>query len=470
MTAPKLSKSEAIRKTIEHTREEAIANLQKPEDKEIYQKVLSGDEDAVRSSLRYSLGTPLYEACNYVYADFLDLQSTIKSIGAEDNSGFASLVAMGAPAAAAPTPTSANPLGIPGLNFPGLPSGLPAAAPAGAAPLPTPVVDISDFTELLDAWMQRYGSLSNYFERELIRTAVNASNKEVLKELMDRDIFTKESINIVKRQTSKSAAYIKNKEYDLVEVPFFQYLMVSNNTPMLELLVEHHHGREMWAASLDDLRYEVLQFCFDTHNESLFQGFLDMTPSVEGFVSKQGTPIICDYMYRCDDTESDMNNLTLLVDKGGSLTAKDPLHSNALMVAAKIGNLNGVQFALNYNAFDLHDVNLGGETVLSLAQEGPARRKEEQESYDEAVARATEKFKEDHEAWTVKAQVLEAAGKKAPPEPKEPQFKPRPEDYPVEIINLIENAMMLAGPPEEKPAETTVAEDIALDFEFSGSF
>lgn len=75
---------------------------------------------------------------------------------------------------------------------------------------------------------------------------------------------------------------------------------------MLELLVEHHHGREMWAASLDDLRYEVLQFCFDTHNESLFQGFLDMTPSVEGFVSKQGTPIICDYMYRCDDTESDM--------------------------------------------------------------------------------------------------------------------------------------------------------------------
>lgn len=63
--------------------------------------------------------------------------------------------------------------------------------------------------------MQRYGSLSNYFERELIRTVVNASNKEVLKELMDRDIFTKESINIVKRQTSKSAAYIKNKEYDL---------------------------------------------------------------------------------------------------------------------------------------------------------------------------------------------------------------------------------------------------------------
>ena len=73
----KYTPSEALRKTIERTQADALAALAGSE-KETYDKIVEGDGAAIKEARRAKLGTPLYDAANYMLADYADLQDTIQ--------------------------------------------------------------------------------------------------------------------------------------------------------------------------------------------------------------------------------------------------------------------------------------------------------------------------------------------------------------------------------------------------------
>ena len=169
MSTPKLTRAEAMRKTIQRSREDAIASLS-PEDKVIYDNIVAGDSDASRAARKAELGTPLYDASNYVLADYYDLIESIRRLDApEDTSGQPAGPVTGGTPVASPFP------GLPGLpGFPGLPGmGAPSGAPvAGAAPVGASQTTVEDVKELLDAWQHRYGTCRGVFEQDIIDKAI----------------------------------------------------------------------------------------------------------------------------------------------------------------------------------------------------------------------------------------------------------------------------------------------------------
>ena len=176
---------------------------------------------------------------------------------------------------------------------------------------------------------------------------------------------------------------------------------------------------------------------------------------------------MCDFIYRVE--EADEEQLRMLIEYGASMTDTDQLLSTPLMVAARVGNLPAMKLLMEYDMHDLYAKNIHGETVLSLVEAGPARRKEAQESHDEAVANAKERYEELKQAWEVQARAAEAAGKKPPAEPKEPKFKDRPADYPVELVALVQDAWIMGDPSQSAQAKLIAnnqrPDDFAMDFD-----
>ena len=176
---------------------------------------------------------------------------------------------------------------------------------------------------------------------------------------------------------------------------------------------------------------------------------------------------MCDLMYRAD--EEDITNLELLVQHGADLNALDVLQSTPLIVAARMGNKAGMEFLLSHvDKQDLYAVNTMNESVLTLSEKGPAKRQEAQEHYDYEIEAAKERFQEKLDAWQVQAAAAEAAGKQPPDKPQEPKFKPRPEDYPVEIYEMVKTAWD-AGDPSQSAQRKAIEEsekphEFAIDF------
>lgn len=475
MSTPKLTRAEAMRKTIQRSREDAVAALS-PEDKVIYDNIVAGDSDASRAARKAELGTPLYDASSYVLADYYDLIESIRRLDApEDTSGQQAGAAVpgGAPVA---TPFPGLP-GIPvgGLpGFPGLPGmGAPMASP-GALPAPAVAVSVGasqttveDVKELLDAWQHRYGTCRGVFEQDIIDKAIKSQNKELVVELIDRDIFRLDSVQEVKFE-KPGKTYIGEKQFDIKKVPMYEYLMASQTTVLLEILTEHPTGKAMFLKAAQDSQYGALRFAFDTQNKPLLQGLLDTKVDISNMRELEfNTPLMCDFIYRVE--EADEEQLRMLIEYGANMTDTDQLLSTPLMVAARVGNLPAMKLLMEYDMHDLYAKNLHGETVLSLVEAGPARRKEAQESHDEAVANAKERYEELKQAWEVQARAAEAAGKKPPAEPKEPKFKDRPADYPVELIALVQDAWIMGDPSQSKQAlliaQNNKPDDFAMDFD-----
>ena len=464
MSTPKLTRAEAMRKTIQRSREDAIASLSS-EDKVIYDNIVAGDSDASRAARKAELGTPLYDASNYVLADYYDLIESIRRLDApEDTSGQPAGPVTGGTPVASPFP------GLPGLpGFPGLPGmGVPAGAPvAGAAPVGASQTTVEDVKELLDAWQHRYGTCQGVFEQDIIDKAIKSQNKELVVELIDRDIFRLDSVQEVKFE-KPGATYIGEKKFDIKKVPMFEYLMTSRTTVLLEILTEHPTGKDMFLKAAPDSQYETLRFAFDTQNKALLQGLLDTKVDISTMRELEfNTPLMCDFIYRVE--EADEEQLRMLIEYGASMTDTDQLLSTPLMVAARVGNLPAMKLLMEYDMHDLYAKNIHGETVLSLVEAGPARRKEAQESHDEAVANAKERYEELKQAWEVQARAAEAAGKKPPAEPKEPKFKDRPADYPVELVALVQDAWIMGDPSQSAQAKLIAnnqrPDDFAMDFD-----
>lgn len=473
MSTPKLTRAEAMRKTIQRSREDAIAALS-PEDKVIYDNIVAGDSDASRAARKAELGTPLYDASNYVLADYFDLIESIRRLDApEDTSGQQAAVPGGAPAAS-PFP------GLPGIpvgglpGFPGLPGmGAPmpapgaSPAPAAAAPVGASQTTVEDVKELLDAWQHRYGTCRGVFEQDIIDKAIKSQNKELVVELIDRDIFRLDSVQEVKFE-KPGKTYIGEKQFDVKKVPMFEYLMASQTTVLLEILTEHPTGKAMFLKAAQDSQYGALRFAFDTQNKPLLQGLLDTKVDISNMRELEfNTPLMCDFIYRVE--EADEEQLRMLIEYGANMTDTDQLLSTPLMVAARVGNLPAMKLLMEYDMHDLYAKNLHGETILTLVEAGPARRKEAQESHDEAVTNAKERYEELKQAWEVQARAAEAAGKKPPAEPKEPKFKDRPADYPVELIALVQDAWIMGDPSQSKQAlliaQNNKPDDFAMDFD-----
>lgn len=466
MSSTKMTKAEAMRKSIQRSREDAIAELS-AEDRVIYDSIVAGNSDAMRDARKASLGTPLYDASNYVLADYYDLIELVRRLDAPEDVS-SSQAPSGAGAAAAPV------ISFPGLpnGFPGLPGMGAAAAPVAAAPA---VVGASQSTveevkELLDAWQHRYGTCHGIFEQDIIDKALKSGNKELVVELMDRDIFRIDSVQEVKfKKEGVTHVGPKSTEtFDIKKVPMYEYLLESNTTALLELMAEHPVGKAMFLKAAYNSQYHAIQFAFDTSNPTLLGGLLDTGVDISTMHdAKHNTPLMCDFIYRVQ--EGDEDQLRMLVEHGASLTDTDQLLSTPLMVAARVGNLTAMQFLLGYDVHDLYAKNIHGETVLSLAEAGPEKRREAQEGYDEAVTNAKERYEESKQAWAVQARAAEAAGKKPPEEPQEPQFRERPADYPVELVTLIQDAWMMGDPTQSKQAlliaENQKPDDYAMDFD-----
>ena len=492
MSTTKLTKAEAMRKTIKRSREDAVAELS-AEDKTLYDQIVLGNSDAIRTANRASLGSPLYDASNYVLADYYDLIEVVRRLDEPEDvsgqQGGGTQVIGSAPGAAGangagtilagPGAGSAFP-GFPGLpgagGFPGLPGmGAPVApAAAGGAPA-APVVGASqstfaDVKELLDAWQHRYGIFRGTFEQDIINKSISSRNKELVVDLIDRGIFRVDSVQEVKFK-KEGVTYVGKRnaqEFDITKVPMYEYLLDSKVTGLYEIVTEHPVGKEMFLKAASDSQYMALQFAFDTSNKALLEGLLDTGVDISTLrESAQNTPLMCDFIYRVQ--EGDEDQLRLLVERGASLTDTDQLSSTTLMVAARVGNLKAMEFLLKYDMHDLYAKNIHGETVLSLAEAGPEKRREAQEEYDEAVINAKERHVEAKQTWEVQARAAEAAGKKPPAEPKEPQFRPRPEDYPAELVTLVQDAWMMGDPTQSKQAlmieQNNKPDEFAMDFD-----
>lgn len=458
MAATKFTKAEALRKSIDLSRVDAF-NALSSEDKETYEDLLLGDAKAVKKVQLATLSTPLYDAGNYVVADHLDIIDAIKRLDLPEASSLQLATATpGAPFPGLP--------GLPSLPGFGAPATAPAAPASGAAPSKSSLVEV---TELLDAWKTRYGDVKGIFEEAIISNALAVGDKELIVELMDREIFRLDSMKEVKTR-EEGKTYLTRDSYDIKKVPLYEYLLTMNTTSLYEVLTEHPVGIDMFKQAASGLQYHALQFAFDTKNRTLLEGFLDTKIDITSLRDPtHNTPLICDFMYRAE--EDDAENLQLLVEHGASLTDLDPLHSGPLMVAARIGNLDAMKWLLQYDVHDLYAKNLMGDTVLSIVEAGPEKRREDQEGYDSSVERAKERFVEKHQAWEVQARSAEAAGKKPPEEPKEPQFKPRPVDYPSELVQLIQDAWTMGDPSTSKQAlaleKLHEPDEYAMDFESS---
>lgn len=471
MSTTKLTKAEAMRKSITRSREDAISELS-ADDKVIYDKIVSGDSDAMRDARKASLGTPLYDASNYVLADYYDLIEVVRRLDApEDTSGQ-----QAAPMAVGPAPAAPGATG-PGAAFPGLPGmggfpGLPGfgSTPPGAQAAPVVGASqstVEDVKELLDAWQHRYGTCRGIFEQDIIDKAIKSGNKELVLDLIDRDIFRVDSAQEVKFE-KKGVTSVGKKDFDIKRVPMYEYLLDSNVTALYEIVTEHPVGKEMFLKAAVDSQYKAIQFAFDTSNKTLLEGLLDTNVDISQLRNlEHNTPLMCDFVYRVQSGDEDQ--LRLLVEHGASLTETDQLLSTPLMVAARVGNLQAMNFLLEYDVHDLYAKNIHGETVLSLAEAGPERRREAQEGYDESLENAKERYAESKQAWEVQARAAEAAGKKPPAEPKEPQFKPRPEDYPMELVARVQDAWMMGDPTQSKQAKIIAdnqkPDDFAMDFD-----
>lgn len=478
MSTTKLTKAEAMRKSIQRSREDAVADLS-AEDRVIYEKIILGDSDAVRSANRASLGTPLYDAANYVVADYYDLIEVVRRLDApEDVSGqqaspFVVSAVPGAAGASGPAAGSAFP------GFPGLPGFSPpptAAAAAGSASAPTaPAIGASqstfeDVKELLDAWEHRYGICKGTFEQDIIDKAIKSQNKELVMDLIDRGIFRIDSVQEVKFQ-KKGVTYVGKRgemEYDVTKVPMYEYLLDSRTTALYEICTEHPIGKEMFLTAAFDSQYKAIRFAFDTSNKTLLQGLLDTGVDISKMRDiEHNTPLMCDFIYRVQAGDEDQ--LRLLVEHGASLSDTDQLLSTTLMVAVRVGNLQAMEFLLKYDMHDLYAKNIHGDTVLSLVEAGPERRREAQESYDEAIVSAKERYAEAKQAWEVQSRAAEAAGKKPPAEPQAPKFKDRPVDYPVEMVALVQDAWMMGDPSKSQQAQSIERnkkpDEYAMDFD-----
>ena len=121
-----------------------------------------------------------------------------------------------------------------------------------------------------------------------------------------------------------------------------------------------------------------------------------------------------------------------------------------------------------FSATPKYAVNTMNESALTLSEKGPAKRQEAQEHYDYEIEAAKERFQEKLDAWQVQAAAAEAAGKQPPDKPQEPKFKPRPEDYPVEIYEMVKTAWD-AGDPSQSAQRKAIEEsekphEFAIDF------
>ena len=470
MSTTTLTKAEAMRKSIQRSREDAVADLS-AEDLIIYERIVLGDSEAVRSANKASLGTPLYDAANYVVADYYDLIEVVRRLDApEDVSGqqaspFAVAAAPGPTGASGPSASSPFP------GFPGLPGFSSPLATASAAPaIGASQSTFEDVKELLDAWEHRYGICKGTFEQDIIDKAIKSQNKELVMDLIDRGIFRIDSVQEVKFQ-KKGVTYVGKrgeKEYDVTKVPMYEYLLESRTTALYEICTEHPVGKEMFLTAAFDSQYKAIRFAFDTSNKPLLQGLLDTGVDISKMRDiEHNTPLMCDFIYRV--REGDEDQLRLLVEYGASLTDTDQLLSTTLMVAVRVGNLKAMEFLLKYDMHDLYAKNIHGETILSLVEAGPERRREAQEGYDEAVVNAKERYEEAKQAWEVQSRAAEAAGKKPPAEPQEPQLKDRPVDYPVEMVALVQDAWMMGDPSKSQQAQiierNKKPDDFAMDFD-----
>lgn len=455
---PKYTPSEALRKTIERTQADALAALAGSE-KETYDKIVEGDGVAIKEARRAKLGTPLYDAANYMLADYADLQDTIQRY--EDPQPATNPLA--AAASGAPNNTS----------VPALPKkkGLPGLTPQPSTPTPAPTPSaapstLHDVAAQVTQWRRTYGNLQGAWESDVIEAVLSKGSKSLTREIMDLGVFTADSLHEVKYQ--KQGKVYRKGEADVKKVPWYGLMMLNGCTEQFELLFEHPEGKKMWQAATPDLHLQLVRFAFDTRNTALLQSILDTGLNVATLRDyKNQTPLMCDLMYRAD--EEDLVNLELLVQHGADLNALDVLQSTPLIVAARMGNKAGMEFLLSHvDKQDLYAVNTMNESALTLSEKGPAKRQEAQEHYDYEIEAAKERFQEKLDAWQVQAAAAEAAGKQPPDKPQEPKFKPRPEDYPVEIYEMVKTAWD-AGDPSQSAQRKAIEEsekphEFAIDF------
>jgi len=413
MSNSKLSKSSALLKTIEHTREEALSRLS-DQDKDIYEKVLTGDRQAIKQLSRQTLGSPLYEAGNYILVDHLELVAAMEDLGDVSNPNALSYV-----------------------------------------------------KSLLDVWVQRYGVQRGVYLEDIVKQIGTHGDQSLLILFLDRGILTASStFDIPYRDPTKT--YLTKDLVDYKKKPAVDSLIAADSSDILLAILNHAEGRKMYLAASYEEQYHALRFSFDTRNQVLLGGLLNTGLDISKFRDPNSMdPLLVDFLYRTE-TDEDVSMLRYLCLNGIEMDVRDRLQSTPLVVASRIGNVQAFKFLCEFDLYDVYSKNSLGEDLLSITQAAPKKRLDDQVRYDEALARARESFVEKHKEWEAQTAIAEAAGKKPLPEPKSPKFKPRPVDYPVELVSLVQELWSRGDP--SKGRQSVVLSELHKPDEFSMSF
>lgn len=450
----KPSKLEALQKLVDCTRSDALSKLPSSEMYKL-DLLLKDDENAWNNIRNADEHDPLKKVWYHIRIDRLKLQQTISTLKEADASGgFANAV-----------------FGAVGGIFGGSNKGVGNQAQI------TYEGDPALLSAELKDWKLTWQTISDEMAMKLVRTAVSNKSKPALLTLMDEGVITPElSETIEFRVPGKS---YKSGEYDSQISRPVDVILKSRSVSAINALVEHPMGSSLLKNAKNESVYGVFDYFTDTYKHDTLIGLMDRGLDPNVTEPSTGRFLISNLAYKVDD--DDIPLLRAMVAHGMNVRVTDEMSVSPLMQAVKQGRTELVKFLLEQPNIDIYVKSRFGDTVLTLAAEGPNRFEERHAEYLLRKQVQEEYFKEMHEEWKVAAAKAQAEGEKPPPEPQPPQVKEPVKEYPMELISLIQDAWNAGDPTQsddkllqklrdEDPERIAAAAAMGDNFDFGVNF
>lgn len=451
-----LMPAEKLRRGTTMSRELALSLLT-ADDRALFEKFLAGDQDAMTAVKKAHVASALFNAQLHARADKLDVAEVIK---------------YSAPLPEVDPSTLGN-----GIVNVSMGPGVAVISGNGMSVSPGTIqsggmTSAQDVQDAINKWQGFYGELRGEFLRDVFAAAKKAESKTGLMTLMDMGLVNEHSVvQIPWRIPGKD--YASPKDHDILNESYLISILKSLSIPLIEALVEHAQGIAMLrngqarmlaygpgsVVSLDDNSlvkwvYKTQDFLFDERQVELLDKFLNYIGGANMAKPDDHTNPPRRWMtfLAMKADEEDIPTLQMLVDNHNlALNVYDQYGGTPYLRAASMGNLPLIRFLQSNPPIDvLAEERMSSTDVksaLDYAEDGPARRAKEQDY--------TQRQNEEYEAafldttmpeWEEACRKAAAEGKEPPREPMPPKLTPIPDDYPLEIISIVQEAFATADP------------------------
>lgn len=483
--------AEQLRAGTSMTRELALSLLT-ADDRVIFEKFLEGDQQAMETAKKAHVASALFNAHLHARADKLEVTQVIERTvsDVEDISsllgGMVQVTAGPGVAVVTPAqlglpsgPGSAPSGGITGSLPTGLPTGLNGLFPTSMqqpgtmGTVSTPgLATAQDVQDAINHWQSIYGPMRGEFRYDVFVSARNAESKVGMMTLMDMGIVNDECVHEIPWRFPDKQ-YARAKDHDILREPYLVSILKKESIPLLEALVEHAQGISMLKKGQERLLsytpgsvvsyedksllkcvYRTQDMLFDEVQVELLDKFISYIGGAN--MSKPDDHVnpprswMTFLAYKAN--EGDIPTLQMLVDKHNlKLNVYDQYGGTPYLRAASMGNLPLLRFLQANPPIDvLAEERMNShssKTALDYAEEGPVRRAQEQDytkrqNEEDALAYQDTTLP----AWEKAVAEALAAGKEPPKQPDMPEPDPIPEDYPLEIISIVQDAFANADP------------------------